>query len=379
MTVYLDNAATTRLSDDHINYLDRVMKDYYGNPNSHHSVGDKARVLVERSRDIVADFIGADSEEIIFTPSGSAANNLGILGYINNNPSDVIYTLFSPIAHKSIIKCCENVKFSIPVFVDINGSIKLESLELAIKIANKIGYKCFVVVDYANSEIGTIQDAKKIIDIAHKYGCLVYLDCTASLPSIKMDVKELDADMIGFSGHKLGALKGIGVLYKKKEIELSPLIYGAQEFGLVGGTLNVLAIASLGYALANYNYPVHQSVSKRDYLLHNITETIDGCKLVGSIDNRLPNNLNMMFKRVESSRLIQMLDNYGIQVSSGSACNSGTSLPSYVLKAIGLSDDDARCCIRMSLSGEETYEQLDYVVNTLNDCVGIIRNGDLYE
>ena len=379
MNIYLDNAATTKLSDDHINYLSKVMKDCYGNPNSHHSVGDKARVLVEKTRNLVADFIGADSEEIIFTPSGSAANNLGILGYINNHPSDVIYTLFSPIAHKSIIKCCENIKFSIPLFVDANGMITLESLELIIKIANKIGHKCFVVIDYANSEIGTIQDVKKIIDIAHKYGCLVYLDCTASLPSIKMDVKELDVDMIGFSGHKLGALKGIGVLYKKKEIGLSPLIYGAQEFGLVGGTLNVLAIASLGYALTNYNYPVHQSSSKRDYLLHNITKTIDRCMLVGSIDDRLSNNLNMMFKGIESSRLIQMLDNCGIQVSSGSACNSGTPLPSYVLKAIGLSDDDARCCIRISLSGEETYEELDYVVNMLKSCIDVIRNGVLYE
>lgn len=378
MNVYLDNAATTKLSDDHINYLNNVMREYYGNPNSHHSVGDKARILVEKSRDIVANFIGADPEDIIFTPSGSASNTLGILGYINNNISKTPLILFSPIAHKSIIKCCEKL-WSRPLLVDNNGFIDLDLLKYTLESYSEIGIEVFIVVDYANSEIGTIQDIRKIIEIAHKYGCKVYLDCTASIPSIQLDVKDLDVDMVGFSGHKLGALKGIGVLYKKKDIELSPLIYGVQESGLVGGTSNVLAIASLGYALEHYNYPIHSNQDARNWFLYNIIcKYVKDCYLVGvaSLDNRLPNIISLIFKDVESSRLIQMLDDNGIQVSSGSACNSGSSLPSYVLKAIGLSDEDAHCCIRVSLSGEETYEQLDYVVRKITECVNIIRNGD---
>ena len=374
MNVYLDNAATTKLSEDHINYLNNVMREYWGNPNSHHSVGDKARILVEESRDIIADFIGAESDEIVFTPSGSAANTLGIKKYIEDQKVAVC-TLYSPIAHKSIIKCCESLRWVIPLNIEKNGMVKLGTLQYVVKTLKKIGHSSLVVVDYANSEIGTIQDVKNIIDIVHKYGGVVYLDCTAAIPSIKIDVKELDADMIGFSGHKLGALKGVGVLYKKKSIDLSPIIYGAQESGLVGGTLDVLGIASLGYALKNYDYSKHDCLEKRDYLLSKISEIIDDFSLVGGLCNRLYSNLNIMFKGVESARLIQMLDSNGIQISSGSACNSGTSLPSYVLKAIGLSDYEAQCCIRISLSGEETYEQLDYVAQKLHDCVSIIRNG----
>lgn len=378
MNVYLDNAATTRLSDDHIEYLTGIMKDCFGNPNSNHSVGDKARVVVEEARDAVAKFINADSENIIFTPSGSASNTLGIKGYNDSCGGRHICIIYSPIAHKSIIKYMESHEteaYPKKLRIDDNGLINIDYLESQLKVCNRFHYQPFVVIDYANSEIGVIQDVKRIISLTHKYGGIVYLDCTASIPSIKLDVKELDVDIVGFSGHKLGALKGIGVLYKKEDIKLKPLVYGAQEFGLVGGTSNVLSIASLGYAISNYNYSTHSNCTKRDHLLHYIFEMIDGCRLVGDINNRLSTNLNMMFDGIDSSRLIQLLDDNGIQVSSGSACNSGTSLPSYVLKAVGLSDEDAKHCIRISLSGNETVEELDYFVNILIYCVNVIRNG----
>ena len=378
MDVYLDNAATTKLSDDHVEYLINIMKECFGNPNSHHSVGDKARIVIEKARDSVAEFINADSENIIFTPSGSASNTLGIKGYNDAHKDMNICIIYSPIAHKSIIKYMESHEteaYPKKLKVNESGFINTDYLETQLKICNIFMYKPFVVIDYANSEIGTVQNVKDIIELTHKYGGVIYLDCTASIPSIKLDVKDLDIDIAGFSGHKLGALKGVGVLYKKESIKLKPLVYGTQEFGLVGGTSNVLSIASLGYAIDNYNYALHSNCTKRDYLFHNILNMIDGCRLVGDIKNRLTTNLNIKFDEVYSSRLIQLLDDNGIQVSSGSACNSGTSLPSYVLKEIGLSDEDANCCIRVTLNGNETVDELDYFINTLIYCVNVIRNG----
>ena len=372
MNVYLDNAATTRLDDETISYVNNVIRDVYGNANSHHSVGDKARILVEEARNSVANFINANPSEIIFTPSGSASNTLGLQGAWSFFYEHIWY--YSPIAHKSIINCLESIDESIEK-IKINSKGVL-STEWLLGEFEKDWAKPFVIIDYANSEIGTIQNVKEIIDLTHKYGGSVYLDCTASIPYIKTDVKELDADMIGFSGHKLGALKGVGVLYKKNEIQLEPIIYGAQENGLVGGTYNVPAIASLGYVLSSYNYSIHSDSSKRDYLLNKIFNSIDKVRLIGSKEQRIPNNLNLCFKGVNAARLIVMLDSKGIQVSSGSACNSGNAKPSYVLKAIRMSNEDALSCIRITLSGKETYDELDYVSNILKLCVDTIRDGD---
>ena len=376
MNVYLDSAATTKLSEGNIDYVSSIIRDYYGNANSHHSVGDKARILLEETRMKVAEFIGSDDSEIIFTPSGSASNTLGIKGYYDGNNIGNMYILHSPIAHKSIINYVKDNKYSCALKVSgLDGFIDIDHLDEKLSLCNKYMLCPLVVVDYANSEIGTIQDVEKIISITHTHGGVVYLDCTASIPYIKTDVKKLDVDMIGFSGHKLNALKGVGVLYKKNEIKLSPIIYGSQENGLVGGTYNIPAIASLGYSLSNYDYGVHSDCNKRDYLLNRILNEINDCYLVGSKNNRIPNNINICFKDVDTSRLIVMLDSNGIQVSSGSACNSGTPLPSYVLKEIGMSDEDAYSCIRITLNGEETYEELDYVAYMMKRCILIIRSG----
>lgn len=378
MHVYLDNAATTKLSEENIRYVSDVICECYGNANSHHSVGDNSRILLEETRNDVAEFINADSSEIIFTPSGSAANTLGIKGYIEKNNYDSVHVLYSPIAHKSIINYVKSIDCATPLKVKKHtGFIDIEYLEKKLCNLKKYMLQPFVVIDYANSEIGTVQNVAPIIRLTHEYGGVVYLDCTAAMPYMKIDVRKLDADMIGFSGHKLNALKGVGVLYRKNGVELSPIIYGSQEYGLVGGTYNIPAIASLRYALLNYDYDIHADYSKRDYILGRIFREIDDCEIIGAVKPgyRIPNNINICFKGVKSDRLIQMLDSNGIQVSSGSACNSGSPLPSYVLKEIGMSDKDALCCIRMSLGGKETYNELDYAVNVLKMCVSHIRNG----
>lgn len=364
MEVYLDHAATTMLSESMKEYLTSVL-DIYGNPSSLHSQGEQAKKLITESRQSVANFINADVKDIYFTPSGSASNTLAVRGYDQKHKCTVLY---SPIAHKSILKCVNHCKNSYPLKVDTKGSIDINDLK---KQLDDIKTKPFIVIDHANSEIGTIQDIKQIIELVHFYNGIVYLDCTGSISTIPVDVKILDADMVGFSAHKLGGLKGCGVLYKKKNIDLEPLIYGSQEQSLVGGTENTLGIASLGKAVKDYDYSSISS-SGRDYVYHYIVNHIPNCYLVGApieSGNRLPHNLYMCFKGVESESLMILLDMYGIQVSTGSACNSQSISASTTLSAIGLDENDIYSCIRMTFSGEESKEKLNYVCTTLKQCV----------
>lgn len=368
MEIYLDNAATSLLSDSMKEYLVSIL-DKWGNPSSLHSQGEKPKQIISNARQSIAKFINADPRDIYFTPSGSASNTLGIKGYYSKHNCTVLY---SPIAHKSILNCVKDYKYAYPLKVDSNGFIDFDDLKEWFDTRNT---NPFVVIDYANSEIGTIQDVKKLIDLIHFYNSIVYLDCTGSIPTIPIDVKKLNADMIGFSAHKLGGLKGCGVLYKKSSIELEPLIYGSQEQELIGGTENVLAIASLGKAVENYDYTSISSYS-RDSVYDYIMKNIPNSYLVGaSIEsgNRLPHNLYMCFKGVEGESLMILLDMNGIQVSTGSACNSQNLSASTTLSAIGMDNEDIHSCIRMSFSGNESIQDLLYVCEKLKQCVERLR------
>lgn len=365
--IYLDNASTTPLSPSVKSYIISILDDF-GNPSSLHALGDKTRQIIHQSRDLIAKFINTDAENIIFTSSGSASNTLAIKGYVQKNSCCILY---SPIAHKSILKCVESCKNAIPLEVDSDGFIDVDKLD---KLLNVIYYKPFVVIDYANSEIATIQDVKRIIKIVHGYSGIVVLDCTGSISSIPLDVKELDVDIVTFSAHKLGALKGCGVLYKKSTIELEPLVYGSQENGLCAGTENVLGIASLGKAVENYNYASISS-KNRDYVYDYILNNIPNSYLVGAPigEHRLPHNLYMCFKGVQGESLMMLLDMNDIQVSTGSACNNYVPTPSTTLTAIGMNKDDINSCIRMTFSGNETKQELDCVCKKLKECVEQLR------
>lgn len=367
--IYLDNAATKPLSNKMKDYIVSIL-DLYGNPSSPHSVGEKAKQIITDSRKKIAEFINADPAEIYFTCGGSASNTLGIKGFLTNNNYSVYY---SPTVHKSILsllksKSITNSKRCLKV--DKNGFIDLEDLEYRI-----MGTKPFVVIDYANSEIGTIQNMKQIVDIVHFYNGTIYVDCTGSIPTVPLDVKALDLDLCGFSGHKLGSLKGCGVFYKKKGISVEPLIYGTQEQSLIGGTENVIGIASLGNAINDYDYSSISSAN-RDYVYDYIVKNIPDSYLVGaSIEsgNRLPHNLYICFKGIEGESLMILLDMNEIQVSTGSACSSGSLEPSDTLKAIGMDERDMHSCIRLTFSGDETAENLRYVCETLKQCVDNLR------
>ena len=364
--IYLDSAATTPLTPEVKQYIIETLDQFY-NPSSLYQGGVDARQIINQARNNVAKFINGKSENVIFTSGGSASNTLAIRGYVQKHNCTVLY---SPIAHKSIIKCVKSIKNAYPLKVNKYGQIDFDDLR---EWLNSRSGKFFVILDYANSEIGTIQDAKKIIDLVHFYNGVVYLDCTGSISQVPIDVKKLDVDMLGFSGHKIHALKGVGVLYKKENIELEPLVYGSQEQGLFGGTEAVINIASLGKAVENYDYSSISS-KNRDYVYNYIIKEIPNSYLIGvPFEHRLQHNLYMCFKGVQGESLMILLDMNNIQVSTGSACTSNDLQPSSTLTAIGMDKDDINSCIRMTFN-DETKEELDYVCSKLKECVERLRD-----
>lgn len=367
--MYLDNAATTELIPQVKEYIISLLN-MYQNPSSIYQSGMNVKQIITTARNDVSKFINANPKDIIFTSGGSASNTLAIAGYARKNKCTILY---SPIAHKSIIECVHKFD-SQPIQVDEKGLINLSSLEYQLSLGQK---RKLLVIDYANSEIGTIQDIKKIIMLAKLYHAVVYLDCTGSISQIPIDVKKLDVDMIGFSAHKLGALKGTGVLYKKYSIELEQLIYGSQEKGLFGGTENVLGIASLGEAVKYIDYSSISS-ENRDYVYDYILKNIPDSYLVGTPigTERLPYNLYICFKGIQGESLMILLDMNDIQVSTGSACNSGNPQASKTLTTIGMDEEDIHSCIRITFSGKETKEELDIVNEQLKKCVSQLRDFD---
>jgi cysteine desulfurase len=245
--IYLDNAATSPLKDEVKEHIISLL-DVFGNPSSLHSRGEEAKKILHNARKSAAEFINACPDNIIFTSGGAASNTLAVKGYMDKHYCTLLY---SPTAHKSILKCAESCNQKYAMDVDKFGFINLNGLEKWLKVLQDTA---FVVIEYANSEIGTIQKVAEIVELVHKYNGVIFVDCTGSISTIPIDVKKLNLDLAAFSAHKIGGLKGCGVLYKKSNISLSPLIYGTQENGLFGGTENVVGIASLGKAVEDYDY-----------------------------------------------------------------------------------------------------------------------------
>ena len=373
MNYYLDNAATTPLSPEMKEYLTSAF-DIFGNPSSSHSEGAKTKRLVEEVREKVAGFIKADNlDNIYFTSSGSASNTLGIQGYTLANKCNILH---SPTVHKSILKTINNLEkfYGVNIFelkVDAYGNIDIDHLYQMLKA---IKDNVLVVMEYANSEIGTIQDTKTISDIVHKYGGKLFVDCTGSISTIPLDVVDSNIDIATFSAHKIGALKGIGVMYKKTDITMLPLIFGNQEQGLFAGTENVLGILSLGKAIDLIDY--NKTSRVRDFVWNNIKE-IDGVSLVGAPlnENRLINNLYICVKSIRGGDIAALMDDvYKIQISTGSACNNGSPTPSSTALAIGLSEEEANSCVRISFSGNETEDELKEFCKNFGTCIKMLRD-----
>ncbi len=363
--IYLDNAATTKPKREVIDAINKCLVEDWGNPSSLYKFGIRAKDIVEESRRVVADLIGANPSEIIFTSGACESNSHAICGYLNSHNSGLI---ISSIEHKSIMNIADAYSDrTVITSVGEDGFVDMRRLEEA--LATSPFETTLVSIQYANNEIGTIQNIEDISRLVHEYGGLLHTDATQIIPDKKININGID--MMSFSGQKLGATKGIGVLYVRNGIELSPIIYGSQEKSRRGGTENVPYIAGLSEAIKHLTYPTDE---KRSYFVDRILSEIDNCYLVGYRcgDNRLKNNASICFKGVESESILLMLDQKDICVSSGSACNSTSLKPSYVLEAINIPKEDINSIVRFTF-GEETMEEIDIVIESIKKVITLLR------
>lgn len=358
--MYLDNAATTPLSKEVKEYIIEML-DVFGNPSSSHSIGEMSKNIIRTARENVAKFVGGKPEQIVFTSSGSASNTLAIKGIVD----DKCLVLYSPMAHKSMILACESCAHSIELRVNEYGNLDLKHIEELIE--DNIDKKPVLCFELASSEVGTIQNYKEICALVRQYGGVVIADATAYIPYYY--VGDVDADIITFSAHKLKALKGVGVMYNKSGLEVASLVYGSQEEGLFGGTENVIGVGALGRAVDNYWCKYCGDL--RDALI-NMLCAMGGAHIIGSI-NRLPNNVYVCFDGCNGELLVTLLDLQGYQVSTGSACNSGSLAAPRSLAAMGVPDEYINGGIRLTLSGEETIEDLKRFVEVLSCQIDMIR------
>lgn len=365
--IYLDNAATTRPSQAAINDITNILTNYWGNPSSPHSFGKKAKDKLEEARKIIADSINAEPDEIIFTSSATESNNMAIRCYYYGE------SFASEIEHPSIINTAHFTANYLNILeVDEFGFIKSNSDSSYVK------WRPMYCIGMANSEIGTIQDIRSLAAEVHAQNGIIHVDATQAYGHIPIDVKELGIDSMSFSGHKFNVPKGIGVLYKKKNVILSPSLLhgGSQENGFRAGTENV----AFAYALAQEikNNPVSSSSVKYLQDLSSYTwgeiqricadfcnVSLNGCPVLNNELVRLPGHLSVTFHGIDAQYLISMLDLNGIYVSAGSACSSGEAKPSHVLKAIGLSDEDALSTIRITLNKDNTKAEIDTFLKVL--------------
>ena len=365
--IYLDSAATTKIKNEVIESMMPYFIEKWYNPSSIYSPSVKVKKDIENSRKIIGDFINANSNEIFFTSSGSESNCWVIQGFINyyRRKGKRVVIITSAIEHKSILNCVDNMNVDVHyVGVNKEGFINMNSLEGLLRDANIEAHEILVSIQFANNEIGTIQHIKEIAEIVHRYDAVFHTDAVQVFGQILIDVKELDVDMLSASGHKIGAPKGIGILYKKDSIQIDPLIYGTQMDAMRGGTENTPYIIGMAKAVELIqNNKEHNSnlIYLRNYFISELQKL--GCTVNGSMNNRLPNNINVtFFQDISGENMVYLLDLCDVYISTGSACDSHSVVPSHVLTAIGLSDENAMKTIRITLSDNITMEDIDRTI-----------------
>lgn len=378
MQIYLDNAATTKMSNKVINAMIPYMDSVYGNPSSIHSIGQAAAEALSDARRRIAECIGASSKEITFTSGGSESDNQAIISAARlgekKGKKHIISTAFEHHAVLHTLKKLEKEGFEVTLLdVHENGIILSKQVAEAIREDT-----CLVSVMYANNEIGTIQPIKEIGAICHAKGILFHTDAVQAVGHIYINVKEQNIDMLSLSAHKFHGPKGIGALYVKQGVMLTNLIEGgAQERGKRAGTENLPAIMGMAEALeeacAHIDDYGEQQIVLRDKLIAGLSQ-IPHSIINGDMKNRLPGNVNFCFEGIEGESLLLLLDDKGICASSGSACTSGSLDPSHVLLAIGRVHDIAHGSLRLSLSEENTDEEIEYTIKVVTEVVEYLRN-----
>ena len=374
--IYLDNAATTKPLPGVVDAMKDYLYENYGNPSSLYDIGQINKQAIENARQKVARLLGVSSEEILFTSGGSESDNWALKGILM--PGDHIIT--TKIEHHAILNACkwledQGVEVT---YLDVNkyGFVNPED------VGNAIKDNTFLVsIMYANNEIGAIQPIKQIGEIVKKNNIIFHVDAVQAFGHVPIDVDECCIDLLSCSSHKIYGPKGVGALFVRDTVKIDPLIHGGgQEFGIRGGTENVFGIVGFGAAaeIAYWNMGINAEKEKliTTLLLQRIQDRIPHIKLNGpSLEtNRLPNNLNISIDGIRGEELMMLLNVRNIYVSTGSACNSSNGNPSHVLKAIGLSDEEANSSIRITVSPDIDENDIAYIVDSMAECVERLRS-----
>ena len=377
MRVYMDNGATTRVTEPVMAAMQPYFCEIYGNPSSVHGFGREARKAVEAARSQVAKAIGAEPREIYFTGCGTEADNWALRGTACANAKKGRHIIATNFEHHAVLHTCRQLEkegFEVTYLpVDHDGLVTPEQLEAAIRPDTIL-----VSIMYANNEVGTIEPIPALAAVAKAHGVLFHTDAVQAIGHVEIDVKAQNIDMLSLSGHKFHAPKGIGALYVRHGVRLNRLMEGgAQERGQRPGTENLAGIVGLGKAieLATADIPARAArmAAIRDHMIERIMKEIPHVQLNGHPTKRMCGNINVSFYFVESESILLHLDFKGIAASSGSACTSGSLDPSHVLLAIGVSHEHANGSVRLSLSDENTMEEADYVVDSLVEIVARLR------
>lgn len=382
--IYLDNAATTQVSEEVLNEMLPFFRQIYSNPSAVYSFAGEGKKAVDHARKQAAGLIGANVEDIYFTGGGSESDNWALKAAAEAYSSKGKHIITSKIEHHAILHTCEYLEkqgYEVTYLdVDEEGRISLEELKAAIRSDTIL-----ISVMAANNEIGTIEPVAEIGKIAHENGVLFHTDAVQAYGHIPINVDDMNIDMLSASGHKFNGPKGIGILYIRKGVKIRSFIHGgAQERGRRAGTSNVPGIVGFGKAAEIAGKTMEERTGKetalRDHLIERVLSEIPYVRLNGHKTDRLPNNVNFCFRFIEGESLLILLDQLGVCASSGSACTSGSLDPSHVLLAIGLPHEIAHGSLRITLSEETTLEDIDFVADELKKIVERLRSmSPLYE
>ena len=382
--IYLDNAATTRMDKEVFEIMKPYLEEEYFNPSSSYRISGEIHEKVEKARNIIADFLGAKAKEIFFTSGGSESDNWAIKGIADSLKAKGNHIITSKIEHHAVLHTCEFLEkqgYEVTYLdVDENGLVDPAKFEEAIRPTTILAS-----IMFANNEIGTIEPVAELGRIAHEHGVIFHTDAVQAFGHLRIDVKEMNIDMLSASAHKINGPKGVGILYVRTGVNPTSLIHGgSQERGRRAGTTNAAGIIGFGKAVELADVKLEDraeyEAKLRDKLISRVTNEIPYTLFNGDPVKRLTNNTNFCFRFIEGESLLILLDQSGICASSGSACTSGALDPSHVLLAIGRPHEIAHGSVRFTLSEETTEKDIDYAVDTLKKIVDRLRSmSPLYE
>lgn len=378
MYIYADNAATTKINPEALQAMTACASEVYGNPSSLHTAGQKAAEVLQKAREEIAECLGADFREIYFTSGGTEADNQAILSAARfGERKGKKHIISSSIEHHAVLHTLQKLEkegFSITLLdVGPEGIVDPKELESAIREDTAL-----VTIMYANNEIGTLQPVEELVQVCHRHGVLFHTDAVQAVGHVPIHVHEQKMDMLSLSAHKFHGPRGIGVLYVKKGAPIFNLMEGgAQERNRRPGTENLPAIVGMSRALKDKLNTMEEEENKvrklRDRLIEGL-EQIPHARLNGDKEKRLPGNINFCFEGIEGESLLLLLDSKGIAASSGSACTSGSLDPSHVLLALGLPHEVAHGSLRLTLCGENTEEEIEYMIKAIPEVVDYLRD-----